>query len=112
MGKRFVPVRDVDKRAIELYLALREVENMPLVVLRVRKDSKEPIAFGDKGGDPDSWRAFTIDAFLRLDIEKAKAKGGTAFDLATSYKPRPPARIPQREVDRGVQQFFSGEDDE
>jgi hypothetical protein len=30
MGKRFVPVRDADKRAIELYLMLREVEQMPL----------------------------------------------------------------------------------
>jgi hypothetical protein len=26
MGKRFVSVRDADKRAIELYLMLREVE--------------------------------------------------------------------------------------
>ena len=51
MGKRFVQVRDVDKRALELYLALREVEKMPLIDLRVRKDSKTPIAFGERNGD-------------------------------------------------------------
>jgi hypothetical protein len=112
MGKRFVPVRDADKRALELYLALREVERMPLVDLRVRKDSKNPIAFGERNGDPDKWWSFTIDQFLSLDVAAAKAKGGTAFHLSSSHKKAASPRIPQTEVDRGVEQFFSGGDDE
>ena len=114
MGKRFVPVRDADKRALELYLALRDVENMPLIDLRVRKNSKNPIALGKRDSDPDDWWTFTVDQFLSLDVAAAKAKGGTAFDLISSYKAKKPAspRIPQAEVDRAVDQFFSGDDDE
>ncbi|MCG2626669.1 hypothetical protein L6654_08545 [Bradyrhizobium sp. WYCCWR 13023] len=112
MGKRFVPVRDADARALELCLKIREVEQMPLIKLIIRKDSKRPITFGERDGDLDRWWSFTIDEFLRLDVSAAKAKGGTAFHLQSSSKKRPQPRIPQSEIDRGVEQFFLGKDDE
>jgi len=42
MGKRFVPVRNAGQRAIALYKMLREVEQMPLLALRVG-DGPQPI---------------------------------------------------------------------
>jgi hypothetical protein len=111
MGKRFVPVRDADRRAIELYLMLREVEQMPLVDLRVYDDSKEPIFIGDRN-DPQKWWTFTVDQFLRLNVTQAKAEGATALALRLSQKKPARPRLPQTEVDRAVNQFLSGEEDE
>jgi hypothetical protein len=111
MGKRFVPVRDADKRALELYFALREVEDMPLIDLEVHKDSKTPIIFGDKN-DRHKWWSLTVDQFLSRDIAGAKAKGGSASDLCVTFKKPARPRIPQSEVDRSVDGFFSGHDDE
>ena len=104
MGKRFVPVRDADRRAIELYLMLREVEQMPLVDLRVYDDSKEPIFIGDRN-DPKKWWTFTVDQFLRLNVTQAKAEGATALALRLSQKKPARPRLPQTEVDRAVNQF-------
>jgi hypothetical protein len=111
MGKRFVPVRDADKRAIELYLMLREVEQMPLVKVHVFKDRKNPIFIQDKNDLSDGWE-MTIDHFLQLSLEKANAEGGTALALICSRKKPARPRLPQAEVDRAVDQFFSGDDDE
>jgi hypothetical protein len=111
MGKRFVPVRDADKRAIDLYLMLQEVEQMPLVELHVYKDSKKPILIQDRN-DSNKWWTVTVDLFLRLDVEQAKADGGTAFALYWSRKKPERPRLPQTEVDRAVNKFLSGEDDE
>jgi len=114
MGKRFVPVRDADKRAIDLHLMLREVEQMPLIQLRVFKDEKQPIVIHDRSDpiNPNKWWTFSIDQFLRLDVERAKAEGGTALALVLSRKKPERPRLPQAEVDRAVSQFLSGEDDE
>jgi hypothetical protein len=111
MGKRFVPVRDADKRALDLYFALREVENMPLVVLQVAPDNKRPIWIGARD-DHQDWWPMTVDGFLMLDVAAAKAKGGTARNLVTSLKKPARPRLPQAEIDRGVEQFFSGDDSE
>ena len=111
MGKRFVPVRDADKRAIELYMMLREVEQMPLVDLRIFENSKEPIFIGDRNA-PQKWWTFTVDQFLRLNVQQAKAEGATALALRLSQKKPTRPRIPQAEIDRAVNQFLSGEDDE
>jgi hypothetical protein len=111
VGKRFVPVRDADKRAIDLHLMLQEVEQMPLVALRIYKDSKQPIVIRDRN-DPDKWWPVTVDLFLQLNVEQAKADGGTAFALYCSRKKLERPRLPQTEVDRAVNSFLSGEDDE
>jgi len=111
MGRRFVPVRDADKRAIELYLMLRAVEQMPLVKLRVFKDRKDPIYIQDKNDLSDGW-AMTVDHFLQLSLEQANAEGGTALALICSRKKPARPRIPQTEVDRAVEKFLSGDDDE
>jgi hypothetical protein len=112
MGKRFVPVRDADKRAIDLHLMLREVEQMPLIEIRVYNDrSKQPICIRDRT-DPDKWWLVSIDHFLGMDVEQAKAEGATALALYLSRKKPERPRIPQTEVDRAVNQFLAGEDDE
>ena len=90
---------------------LLEVGQMPLIGLRVFKDRKEPIFIQDKK-DQDKWWTLSIDHFLRLNVEQAKAEGGTALALILSQKKPARPRIPQAEVDRAVDQFFSGRDDE
>ena len=114
MGKQFVPVRDADKRAIDLHFMLREVEQMPLIEIRVFKDEKQPIFIQDRSdpNNPNKWWMVSIDHFLRLNIEQAKAEGGTALALILSRKKPERPRLPQAEVDRAVNQFLSGEDDE
>jgi hypothetical protein len=111
MGKRFVPVRDADRRALEFYFMLKEVEQMPLVEIDVSMDSKKPILIRDKN-DRNYWQTMSIDAFLSLDVEQAKAEGGTGKALIWSRKKPARPRIPQAEVDRAVNNFLSGEDSE
>lgn len=111
MGKRFVPVRDADKRAIDLHFMLQEVAGMPLIEVRVFRDAKQPIHILDRT-DSDKWWTVTIDHFLRLDVEQAKAEGGTAMALVFSRKKPERPRLPQTEVDRAVNKFLIGEDDE
>ena len=113
MGKRFVPVRDADKRAIDLYRMLREVELMPLVEVRVLDDSKQPIFIGDRSdSDGRWWRTVSVDLFLCLSVEQAKAEGGTALALFCSRKKPKKSPLPQTEIDRATHKFLSGEDDE
>ncbi|MCK1672784.1 hypothetical protein [Bradyrhizobium sp. 150] len=111
MGKRFLPVKDADRRALELYFMLKQVEQMPLVEIEVSVDSKTPILIQDKS-DRHYWKHLTIDTFLSLSVEQAKAEGGTARALMCSQKKSARPRVPQSEVDRGVSNFFSGDDDE
>jgi hypothetical protein len=111
MGKRFVPVGNVDKRAIRLYRMLREVEGMPLVTLHVNEEPKVLIILGAKD-DHTLQKSFTVDQFLLLNIEQAKANGGTAQALWISRAAPTSPRIPQKEVDGAVVDFLSPEDDE
>lgn len=111
MGKRFVPVRDADRRALELYFMLKEVEQMPLVHLAISIDEKKPIFLQDKN-DQHHWDHFSVDRFLSLNVERAKAEGGTYQALVWSRKKPTPPRVPQVEVDRAVDRFLTGEDDE
>jgi len=110
VGKRFVPVRNADQRAIELYKTLREVEQMPLLKVEVGDGSK-PIVLSD-ANDPNRWYAFTVDGFLSLDVAQAKAEGGTFMALKLSRKKPGKPRLPQTEVDRAAEAFMTGRDDE
>jgi hypothetical protein len=94
-----------------LYLMLREVEQMPLVKLGVFRDRKDPIFIQDKNDLSDGW-AMTVDHFLQLSVEQANAEGGTALALVYSRKKPARPRVPQTEVDRAVNQFLTGDDDE
>jgi hypothetical protein len=85
MGKRFVPVRDADKRAIELYMMLREVEQTPLVDLRIFEDSKEPIFIGDRNV-PQKWWTFTVDQFLRLNCATGESGRRHCFSSSSFAK--------------------------
>ncbi|OPH83632.1 hypothetical protein B2M20_05605 [Nitrobacter vulgaris] len=66
MAKRFVPVQDVDRRAIALYKMLREVEQMPLVKVIVFDDEPKPIICLKDVNDPEQWFNFSVTGFLRL----------------------------------------------
>src|SRR5262249_4548870 len=110
MGKRFVPVRDADKRAIRLHLMLKQVEQMPLIDLRLHADEKNAIVIIDKRNPARVW-AYTVDQFLGLDVEQAKAAGGTAVDLVCSRKAPQRPRLPQSEIDRAVDDFMSGDEE-
>jgi hypothetical protein len=111
MGKRFVPVRDADKRAIALHLMLQEVEQMPLIEIQVFGDEKQPIIIIDRQRKGHWWN-FSVDSFLALDVEQAKANGGTALALIQSRKKKERPRLPQTEIDRAVNQFLTGDEDE
>jgi hypothetical protein len=111
MGKRFVPVRDADKRAIALHLMLQEVEQMPLIEVQLSRDEKQPIIIIDRQRR-GYWWIFTVDGFLALDLEQAKANGGTALALIQSRKKKERSRLPQTEIDRAVDQFLTGDEDE
>jgi hypothetical protein len=111
MGKRFVPVRDADKRAIALHLALKEVEQMPLIEVQIYRNEKQPILIVDRQRKGFWWN-LSIDWFLSLDVEQAKANGGTAQALIESRKKKERLPLPQTEIDRAVTQFMTGEDDE
>ena len=111
MGKKFVPIADADKRAIQLYLMLKEVEQMPLIGLKVHGNGKRPIELCD-GTDRGNWDLFSIDGFLLLDVDQAKAEGGTFMALKLSRKKLGKPRLPQAEIDRVVENFMVGNDDE
>ncbi|HVQ71879.1 MAG TPA: hypothetical protein VMT08_30710 [Bradyrhizobium sp.] len=110
MGKRFVPVRNADQRAIELYKTLREVEQMPLIAVEIGDGSK-PIILYD-ANNPNKWDTLSVDGFLSLDVGQAKAEGGTFMALKLSRKKPGKPRLPQAEVDRAVEAFMTGKDDE
>jgi hypothetical protein len=111
MGKRFVPVRGADKRSIDLHLMLVAIEEMPLVGVDLRPEEKEPVVIFDKA-NPRHYRAYTVDAILRLNVVEAVANGGTFKALTNSRaKPAKP-NLPHSEIARAVDQFLSGSDDE
>jgi hypothetical protein len=110
VGKRFVRVQDADKRVLQFYKTLREVEQMPLVNVDVT-DGPKPILLFD-ANDPKKWDHFTIDGFLSLDIAQAKAEGGTFTALRFSRKKPGTPRLPKEEVDRAVGAFMTGSDDD
>lgn len=112
MGKRFVPVRNADRRAIDLHLMLEEVkEKLPLVGIEIDRDGKQPIIIFDKT-DPSRFRTYTIDALLSRDVERALANGGTFRDFLEADKKPSKPKLPQSEITRAVDQFLSGRDDE
>lgn len=103
----FVRTSDVDRRAIEFHLRLREIEKMPLVHITVSKDGKKILLCNKQ--DPSVYAPMSVEDILLLDIEEAKAKGGTQKDLVMSRKAAK-SRVTQAEVDEGVPGFLSGDD--
>ncbi|MCA1414483.1 hypothetical protein I6F30_25510 [Bradyrhizobium sp. NBAIM20] len=90
---------------------LKEVEQMPLVQVSIDVSSKTPILIQDKT-DHHYWRHLTVEGFLSLNVEQAKAEGGTAKALIGARKKAPRPRIPQTEVDRAADRFLAGDNDE
>lgn len=111
MGKRFVPVRGADRRAVELHLMLREIEKLPLIGIELRPDEREVIVVFDRSNNIRFW-TYTVDQFLGKSLDQTIAAGGTvdAF-VASRAKPAKP-QISHSEAARAVDQFFAGTDDE
>ena len=109
MGKRWVAAHNADKRAIELHLLLREIEQMQSIFV-IYKDDNKTIIVGDKA-DRDYFRKMSVDNILSLNVQEAKDKGGTFKALLTSRRPAKP-QVSQAEVDEGVQSFLSGDQDQ
>lgn len=108
MGKRFVRAHDADKRAIRLHLALEALKQMPEIGVIISDDQKSIVIF-DQNNRTRFWN-WSIDMILSFDLEKTKANGGTVEALIASRRyPKP--RVPQSEVDEGVRQFLTGNDD-
>lgn len=112
MTKRFVPIKDADKRAIRLHLMLDAIrEKLSTVGVKIRSDDKAPIRLSDKN-DPDHWGYFSVENVLNLDLDQAIANGGGYKALIESRRPPARPKLPQSEIDRAVDQFLSGRDDE
>jgi hypothetical protein len=109
MGKRFVPAHIADRRAIELYRRLRQIEQLPLVWMEIGEDHKT-IHVGDKNSRRKQ-RGWTVDGILCLHPEEAVAKGGTYDDLMNSHRAPNKNRVPRVVVDEGVASLLSGEDE-
>ena len=107
MGKRFISIYEAERRAIELHLQLREIEKLPLVEVEFPSDHKS-IILAEKGTRKYVYSG--MDLILGLDVEKAKANGGTYKALLDSYK-RPKTRVTQSEVEEGTYRFLQGDDE-
>ena len=106
MGKRFVRAHDVDKRAIELHLALEAIKEMPAIGAAFASDKKKIYIF-DKARPDRGW-TWSVDMILSFDLKKTKENGGTVDALLASRRvPRP--QPSQSEIDADVQRFLSGE---
>jgi hypothetical protein len=90
---------------------LREVEQMSLIELHVSNDRKEPILIRDIS-DPNKWWTFTVDQFLRFNLERAKAEGATALALVLSQEKPSRTRMSQTEIEELLTQYLSDLDDE
>ncbi len=108
MGKRLISIYEADTRAIEFHLQLREIEKLPLVEVEYPPDHKS-IILAEKGNFRMYIKA-SINFVLSLDVEKARANGGTYKALLATSRP-PKARIPQKEVEEGTYRFLRGDND-
>jgi hypothetical protein len=113
MGKRFVPVRNADGRAIDLHLMLEAIrEKLPLVGVQIVRDGKLPIIIFDKSAPDKYWDNFSVDGLLSRDVEQAIANGGTFLAFKLSRKKPQKPKLPQTEITRAVDQFLDGREDE
>jgi hypothetical protein len=110
MGKRFVRTADVDKRAIQFCRQFQAIEKMPLIHIQFSPDNKSIDIFSNDGERPRS-NTLSVEHILLLDVEQAKANGGTFEALLSSRKIRKPKpRFSQAESDKEVQEFLTSED--
>jgi len=96
MGKRFVKVNDADRRALRLHHQIKAVESLPLIYVWFPDDGRTIVVAEDR--KEGSSRTFSVDAFLMLDVEQAKNKGGTWESLVLSIK-HPKPKVSQAEID-------------
>jgi len=108
MAKKFLGVHVADKRAIDLHHRLKAAEAMPLIAIGFSTNGREILLY-DRN-DYLMYRSFTVDQFLRLDLQQAKERGGSYIAVMDSLKRRV-TQVPQREVDEGVHRFLLGEED-
>lgn len=109
--KKFLGRHEADRRALRLYAALREIEEMPLIGFRIDSDEKQSIYIWDET-DRNVWAKWSVDGVLMRDIAKAKAAGGRYIDLVQARRQPPRPRVPQSEVDRASHAFMTGNEEE
>lgn len=102
---------EADRRALKLYAALREMEQMPLICFEIRDNESKPILVWDKN-DPKAWSKWSVDSLLMRDIGKAKQAGGRYEDLLNARKAPPRPRVSQAEVERAYKAFVTGEEED
>jgi hypothetical protein len=83
--------REVQKMTVRLIHQLAAVAKMPTVGVYVMTgNASKPIKLWEKP-DRQGPCLLTISEFLRLDVEAAKAKGGTLAALFQSVRPKRPS---------------------
>jgi hypothetical protein len=107
MGSRFVKTHDADRRAIELHLQLRDIEQLPNVIVKVSNDGKK-IQIIDKSA-PFDYNTLTVDRVLSFDVGEARRNGGSRSALLQTKRKKPIA-IPSSELQDSVDEFLKGDD--
>ena len=105
MGKVLIHQATANKRAIEFYLMLQEIEQMPLIYVAIEDGA---LFIADRA-NRRMYRECGVDFVLRLNPKKAIENGGTYKALMDSYGPAK-AVVPQVVVDEEVHSLLSGED--
>jgi hypothetical protein len=110
MMKRGITIGEADRRALQVHRIIHEIEQLPLVYLRINPENiRQPFVLGDKS-DPSVFREFSVSDLLRLDLSRAKANGGTWSALFDLLRP-PSPRLPRREFDAAADAFLLGKDE-
>ncbi|MGB7077606.1 MAG: hypothetical protein WBD53_10490 [Xanthobacteraceae bacterium] len=78
---------EAQKLAIRMIHQLAAIKKMPAIKVRLRSPKEaRPIVVEPIPNLAGDWSDFTIWEFLALDVEAAKAKGGTFADLLKSKR--------------------------
>jgi hypothetical protein len=85
---------------------------MPLIGFEIRIGNPKPILFWDAENPKDIWAEWSVEAVLMRDIEMAKQAGGRYQNLRDAMRRPGPMRVPQAEVDRAVESFLTGDEEE
>ena len=108
--KKWVGRHQADERAIKFYLAIRELEQMPAIGVQIREE-KNAVLIWDKS-DNRIFCYWSVSDLLSRDLAKVKRDGGTYEALMNARKPPPRPGLPQAEIDRAVQAFMTGDEEE
>lgn len=102
---------EADRRALRLYAALREMEQMPLISVTIYPDNPKPILVKDKN-DPDVFSRWSVDGVLMRDIAKAKAAGGKFKDLLNALRAPAKPTISHAETARAYEAYVTGAEED